>query len=298
MHYYVKYEQLLSFEVKSKMKYLFLTIFFILFANLSIPNNKTTYDTLDINNQHKTSSAADTSRTEANTVSVKESFASILYQLQILITEQEYIIKIYRKTIIGLIIAVIILAVILFLNLKKQFYFHRFPYYRQKKGYHPGLVCLQMISAYFGKRISYKKIKKASKLKGVQNVFSVGDLINTAENIGIQIKVVKTDINRLLSGICLPVILYLPNHMVIVHKITNEFVFVADPFYGFIKLKIFYFLSIWYSASIDQNGIAFLVKPYANFKGRARRIQKALTADYSAIKQLDKKERDTILCEI
>ncbi len=271
------------------MKHILLAIVFLLFANISIPNNNT---------QLKTTFTADTSQTKADTASIKESFTSILYQLQTLITEQEYIIKIYRKTIIGLIIAVAFLAVVLFLNIKKRFYFNRFPFYRQKKGYHPGLVCLQMISRYFGKKISYKRIKKVSKVPGTQNAISAGDLINAAENLGIQIKVVKTNINQLLPVICLPVILYLPNHMVILYKMTSEFVFIADPFYGFLKLKIFYFLSVWYSTSKNQNGIALLIKPSVNFKGKSSRIKKTLAADYSAIKQLDKKLCDTILCEI
>jgi len=280
------------------MKHIYLAVVFLLYANISMPNNNTAPDTLVKNAQLKTTFIADTTQAGADNALIKESFTSILYQLQTLITEQEYIIKIYRKTIIGLIIAVAFLAAVLLLNIKKRFYFNRFPFYRQKKGHHPGLVCLQMISRYYGKKISYKRIKKVSKVPGTQNTISVGDLINTAENLGIQIKVVKTDINQLLQVICLPVILYLPNHMVILYKITSEFVFIADPFYGFLKLKIFYFLSVWYSAGKNQNGIALLINPSANFKGKSSRIKKTLAADYSGIKQLDKKLLDTIFCKI
>ena len=280
------------------MKHLLITIVILFYSYLAIPNSKYAPDTFNSNSQHRSVPVADTTETEADTALINKSFTSILYQLQSLITGQEYIIKTYRKVITGLIIAVSILSVILFLNIKKQFYFHRFPFYRQKKGYHPGLVCLQMISKYFGKRISYKKIRKAAKVQGTKNVLSLGYLIDAAENTGMQIKVVKTDINQLLSVICLPVILYMPNHMVILYKITNEFVFIADPFYGFLKLKIFYFLSIWYSASKEQNGIAFLIKPSAHFKGRSDRIRKTLSADYSVMKQLDKKYWKNIICEI
>ena len=280
------------------MKNFFFTLLLLSFTNISLHNNNNDSDTAVINNQFSVNLAADTAYSEADTAAIKQSFTSILYQLQILITEQERIIGIYRKVIAGLIIAIAFLTVVLFLNIKKQFYFNRFPYYRQKKGYHPGLVCLQMISRYFGKKISYKRMKKISGITGTQKAVSLNNLINTAENIGIKIKIAKTDINQLLSAICLPVLIYLPNHMAILYKATNEYVFIADPFYGFLKLKLFYFVSVWYSAGKDHNGIALLIKPSDDFRGKSGRIQKTLASDYSAIKQLEKKYWNSIVCEI
>jgi hypothetical protein len=274
-----------------KMKNFYFTLLFLSFTNLSLPNNNNDSDTTF-------NLTSDTAISETDTLSIKQSFTGILYQLQIVITEQEKIIRIYRKAIVGLIIAVVFLAVVLFLNIKKKYYLNSFPYNRQKRGYHSGLVCLQMISRYFGKRISYKKIKKIALHTGMQKAVSLNDLIGTAENIGIKITAVKTDINQLLSAACLPAIIYLSNHMVILYKVNNEYIFIADPFYGFLKLKIFYFVSMWYSAGKDQNGIALLIKPSGDFRGRSGRMQKARAADYSAIKQLEKKHWNSVVCEI
>jgi hypothetical protein len=280
------------------MKNFFFALLLLSFTNLSLPNNNNNKDTTVINKQFRAGLSADSAHSEADTAAIKQSFTSILYQLQILITEQEKIIQIYRKAIAGLIIVVAFLAVALFLNMKKQIYFNRFPYYRQKKGYHPGLVCLQMISRYFGKKISYKRMKKISGITGTQKEIPLNNLINTAENIGIKIKVAKTDIDQLLSAVCPPVIVYLSNHMVILYKVNNEYVFIADPYYGFLKLKLFYFVSVWYSAGKDHSGIALLVKPSDDFAGKSGRLKKILATDYSAIKQLEKKYWNSIVCEI
>ncbi len=86
--------------------------------------------------------------------------------------------------------------------------------------------------------------------------------------------------------------------MAIIYKITNEFVYIADPFYGFIKLKVYYFLSTWYAAGKNQSGIALLICPSENFKGRTGRILKAQAIDYSEIKQLEKAYLDNIKVEI
>ena len=281
-----------------QLKHLFLLILYLLYSNSTFPNNKNNSDTIIINDQQKVISVNDSLESETDTLSIKESFASILYQLQFLISEQEYIIKTYRKVIIGLLIVVSFLIIALIINIKKQLYFPHFPFHRQKKGYHSGLVCLQMISKYFGKRISYKRIKKVSKMSGTLNALSVNDIIVTGENIGFQIKVIKTDINQLISGLHLPVILYLPNHMVILYKITNEFVFIADPFYGFLKLKIYYFLSTLYAGNKNKSGIALLIKPSVDLKGRSKRIQKTLSVDHSEIKPLEKRYWKEIICEI
>ena len=270
----------------------------MLYSSSGFTNDNTVFDTINNYDQQNINSVNDSSEFEIDTLSIKESFTSILFQLQSLVTEQEYIIKSYRKVIIGLIIIASFLVIVIIISIKRRFYFPYFPFYRQKKGYQSGLVCLQMISKYYGKRISYKRIKKASKISGTLNVLSVNDIINTAENIGFQIKVIKADINKLISGLYLPLILYLPNHMAILHKITNEFVYIADPFYGFLKLKIYYFLSTWYATDKNQSGIALLIKPSLNFKGRTRRIHKIQSFNYSEIQQLEKTYWKDIKCEI
>lgn len=270
----------------------------LLISSPVFPNNKTVKDTANNYEQVKASSIYDSSGFQTDTLSLKESFTSILFHLQSLVIEQEYVIKSYRKVIIGLVVIACGLLISLIIIIKKRYYFHSFPFYRQKKGYQSGLVCLQMISRYYGKRISYKRIRKSSKIKGTLKILSVNDLKNVAENMGFHIKVIKTDINQLISELFVPLILYLPNHMVILHKITNEFVHIADPFYGFLKLKIYYFLSTWYSAGKNQSGIALMIRPSEGFKGRTSRINKANLPDNSEIKQLEKTYWTGIKCEI
>jgi len=296
--YFIYYELLLRIEDKFYMRYFYILILYLLFSTLAFPSNKTTSDTINIYDQQQIISVYDSSEFQADTLSIKESFTNILFQLQSLVAEQEYIIKFYRKAVIGLIIIAGFLVIVIIIIIKRRFYFPHFPFYKQKRGYQSGLVCLQMISKYYGKKISYKRIRKASKISGTLNILSVNDIINTAENIGLRIKLINTDINKLISGVYLPLILYLPNHMAILHKITNEFVYIADPFYGFLKLKIYYFLSTWYAANKNQSGIALMIKPSGNFKGKARLIIKTQSLDFSEMKQLEKTYWKDIKCEI
>lgn len=280
------------------MRHFCILILYLLFSSMAFPGNKTISDTINNYDQRQVIPVNDSSELQADTLSIKESFTNILFQMQSLVTEQEYIIRFYRKVVIGLIIITGFLIIVIIIIINRRFYFPHFPFYKQKKGYQSGLVCLQMISKYYGKKISYKRIKKASKISGTLNILSVNDIINTAENIGFRIKVINTDIDKLISGVYLPLILYLPNHMVILHKITNEFVYIADPFYGYLKLKIYYFLSTWYAANKNQSGIALLIRPSVNFKGRNRRILKTQSFDYSDMKQLEKTYWNNIKCEI
>jgi hypothetical protein len=280
------------------MRHFYIIVICLLYSSSALPNNKILSDTANSNDQQQINYVNDSSEFQADTLSIKESFTTILIQLQSLINEQEYIIKSYRKVVMGLLIIVSFLVIVIIISIKRKFYFPHFPFYKQKKGYQSGLVCLQMISKYYGKKISYKRIKKASKIPGTVNVLSVNDLINTAENIGFHMKVIKANIDKLISGVYLPLILYLPNHMAILHKITNDFIYLADPFYGFLKLKIYYFLSTWYATNKNQSGIALLIRPSVDFKGRTRRILKTQSVDFSEIQQIERTYWKNIKCEI
>jgi hypothetical protein len=280
------------------MRHFYIIIICLLYSSSALPNIKILSDTTNSYDQQQNNSVYDSSEFQADTLSIEESFTTILIQLQSLITDQEYIIKSYRKVVIGLLIIVSFLVIVVIISFKRRFFFPHFPFYKQKKGFQSGLVCLQMISKYYGKKISYKRIRKASNIHGTVNVLSVNDLIDTAKNIGFHMKVIKADIDVLISGAYLPLILYLPNHMVILHKITNDFVYIADPFYGFLKLKIFYFLSTWYATNRNQSGIALLIRPSLDFKGRTRRILKTQSIDFSEIQQLERTFWKNIKCEI
>ncbi len=131
------------------VKYIFLLVLCLLYSYSAFPGKNYKSDTGIIYDQQNPMSVIDSAGHETDTISIKESFTNILYQLQSLISEQEFIIKTYRKVIIGLLIAVSFLVIALIINIKKQIYFPHFPFHRQKKGYHSGLVCLQMISRYF-----------------------------------------------------------------------------------------------------------------------------------------------------
>lgn len=279
------------------MKFIPVIPVLLLCLNPLLSNNNIA-DTSNLNGFTGNDVYEDTSLLKSDTSSVQNNLNAILYQLHSMMLEQQYSIKKYRAIVIGMILLISFLLIIIILFIKRHFYFPNFPFFRQKKGYHAGLVCLQMISKYFGNRISYRKIRKVAEVSESQEVLSLDDIADIADKTGLQIGVIKTDVRQLMSDIYLPVILYFQNHMAILHKITNEFIYLADPFYGFLKLKIYYFLSAWYAYDNNKKGIALLIRPLKFSKGKIKRVNKALSIDFSRIKLLDKKYWKEFKCDI
>ncbi len=280
------------------MRFIFLISVFLLYLNPAFPNTDNIYDTSETNALSGNGFAEDTSDFKSDTASVKKSINIILYQLHSLVLEQQYSIKKYKAILAGLVLLVSLLIIIIILGNKKYFYYPRFPYSRQKKGYQSGLVCLQRVSRYFGNRITYRKIKRIAKIPETQNSLSLNEIADIADKVGLQIGVIKTDVRELMSESYLPLILYFPNHMAVLYKITNEFIYIADPYYGFLKLKMYYFLSSWYVNDNNQKGIALLIRPSEYSKGKIKRVNKALSIDFSKIKLLDKKHWKEYKCDI
>lgn len=248
-----------------------------------------TTDTINVKDSSLIAIPADTSGIISDSASIDKSINIVLYQLQSIVLEQGYAIRRYRAVVISLVIVISFLVTVIILSVRKYLYFPQFPYYKQKKGFHPGLVCLKMVAKYFGNRISYRKIKRIVKESEPEAALTLQDIVGIAEKVGLQAGVIRTDIKQLVAGSYLPAIIYLPNHMVILHKISNEFIFIADPFYGFLKLKMYYFLSAWYAGYNNKQGIALLIRPLKYSKSKTKRVNKALSLDFSKIKLLDNK---------
>lgn len=211
----------------------------------------------------------------------------VVFRLQTEIVDLTGQLRIYQQFIFILFLIIAALSIGLLLNPLKKIFFSKFPLFQQKKGYNAGLVSLQMILKYYGKKASYKRMKK----KVSENDFTTLNLIEyvkLAKQYGLDAKVVKSDFDELINEIHFPVILCFNSHTAVLFKIDNQFAYLADPYYGLIKLYIYYFLGVWYTNYTEGKGIAVVIYPGNEFGKkipRRKKMNKLLT-----IKEIKNKE--------
>ncbi|WP_035790365.1 peptidase domain-containing ABC transporter [Clostridium beijerinckii] len=126
-----------------------------------------------------------------------------------------------------------------------------------------GCACLATISKQYGLKIPITKIREtAGTDKQGTSVFGI---IKAAEQIGFTAKGVKVNNpNDIFSEFLLPAIAHVIMegkllHYVVIHKISQNELLIADPGIGIIKYKPEEFFKIW-------SGILILMTPTAQFK--------------------------------
>jgi ATP-binding cassette, subfamily B, bacterial HlyB/CyaB len=133
----------------------------------------------------------------------------------------------------------------------------RFPFIMQHDEMTCGTTCLMMISKYHGKTFS------SSRLRDMAHVdlsgSSLANLAGAAEQFGFATRGLKIDIDA-LAQVTLPCIIHWQGyHYVVVYRITDEHVWVADPAKGLRKFTRSAFLENW-------NGITLTLDPTPSFE--------------------------------
>jgi hypothetical protein len=280
------------------MKYCVLCIVFLCTINNVWGNQFTeNYDSSVAGNavNSNTITVIDTSTSILNTDSIERGYNIMLYLYRLQIDQMERMNFRDRRIIfiLGLLIA-ILLFIIIRLTTRKAL-FSSFPYYRQKKGSQPGMVCLQMMHKYYyGKKISYKKLQRLVQTESDLNSMSVDDLAYIAEKIGFDVKVVKADLQQLNQEIQFPAILYMPNHMTVLYAHKNEYFHLADPYYGYLKLKLYYFATTWIDDDKNMKGIAIQLFPMKQAKRST--LRKLDPEKFSNLRSLDKRSWKNYTC--
>lgn len=205
---------------------------------------------------------------------------------------------IQSRRIIAVLFVLILICCLVFITLiSKRTLFRSFTHFRQKKGYQPGIVCLQMMHKYYyKKRITYKSIVKNTPLDQNQNILTIDDLAAISDSLGFDMKVVKTDLSVLYNELDLPLILYMPNHMSVIYAIKNDMFYLSDPYYGYLKLNPFYFAASWFVDDKNLKGIAiqlFPLKKVKNVVNRRLNLEK-----FSRLKSWDRKNWKNYGCEL
>lgn len=125
-----------------------------------------------------------------------------------------------------------------------------------------GPACLRMAARYYGKTFSFQYLREKSYV--TREGASLLGLRDAAVSIGMEATCVLASLDYLEFHAKLPCIVHWDNdHFVVVYKITNNHVYVADPAYGKAKYHKTYFLSHW--ASVDHQGYTLLLNPTDEF---------------------------------
>ncbi|MGV3609657.1 MAG: peptidase domain-containing ABC transporter [Fluviicola sp.] len=139
----------------------------------------------------------------------------------------------------------------------------KFPFYKQHDTMDCGPTCLKMIAKFYGRDISLEKLKLLSETTRAGS--SMKGISNSAEKIGFRTIGVKVDFENLKDNAPLPCICFWnDSHFVVVYKITNEKVLIADPAHGLLSYSHRDFLDNWigkHSNTKTEEGIALLLEP-------------------------------------
>jgi ATP-binding cassette subfamily B protein len=145
----------------------------------------------------------------------------------------------------------------------------QFQFYKQLDSADCGATCLRMVARHYGRHYSLEYLRQLSYLdrEGV----SLMGISDAAEKIGLRTLGVKTGFKRLSEDIPLPCVAHWQqDHFVVVYKIANAKVYVADPKVGKIELDEQEFLNGWISdvVNTEAQGILLLLEPTPDFYER------------------------------
>lgn len=141
----------------------------------------------------------------------------------------------------------------------------RFPFRSQLESSDCGPTCIQMVAAYFGKRLSLSVLKEYCNVTRLG--VSLKDVLDGCRRIGLRAVPLQLTIDK-LKEMPLPAILYWKQeHFVVLygvsHKKEENYYHIADPNYGKIKLKESLFTEAWTSNGME--GVAVALEPLPAF---------------------------------
>lgn len=143
----------------------------------------------------------------------------------------------------------------------------KFPFYKQPDYKDCGPTCLKIICKFYGKVVPLQQIRKLSETTRVGSSFM--GLSNAAEELGFSSLGVKIDFNTLKEDVPLPCIVHWnKEHFVVVYKINNNKVYIADPSYGIITYSKDEFIKQWIGPNgteDTEDGIALVLETTPDF---------------------------------
>lgn len=140
-----------------------------------------------------------------------------------------------------------------------------FPFRSQMESSDCGPACIQMVAAYFGKKLSLSALKEYCNVTRLG--VSLKDVLDGCKRIGLRAVPLQLTIDQ-LNEMPLPAILYWKQeHFVVLYEISHKkgeaYYYIADPNYGKIKLKANLIVEAWTSNGME--GVAIALEPLPAF---------------------------------
>ena len=139
-----------------------------------------------------------------------------------------------------------------------------------------GPACLKMIAAYYRMSFSLESLRKRCYITR-EGVSFLG-LSEAADSVGFRTIGVRIPFEMLSENVPLPCIVYWrQKHFIVVHKITKEKIYVADPAVGLIKYTHEEFMLNWASTVADgkPSGLVLIIEPTPSLFEKENEQEKA-----------------------
>lgn len=144
-----------------------------------------------------------------------------------------------------------------------------FPFYKQHDATDCGATCLRMVARYYGRFYSLEYLRSIShqRREGV----SLLEISDAAEQIGFRTLAAKITFAQLKQDVPLPcIIFWRQNHYMVVYKVGRNYVDVADPAVGLLRMKTEEFKDGFLQTAEDgeELGIALLLETTPEFSNK------------------------------
>ena len=140
-----------------------------------------------------------------------------------------------------------------------------FPHYIQHDAMDCGPTCLRMVAAYYGKRYSLEGLREKSFI--TREGVSMLGISEAAEKIGFRSICVQVGYEKLQEAPLPCIIHWNQQHFVVVYKLNDKHVWVADPGAGKLKYTKEEFCNCWGRSrkNEEDTGVALLLEPTPEF---------------------------------
>lgn len=140
-----------------------------------------------------------------------------------------------------------------------------FPRYIQHDAMDCGPTCLRMVAAFHGKRYSLEGLREKSFI--TREGVSMLGISEAAEKIGFRSICVQVGFEKLKEAPLPCIIHWNQQHFVVVYKLTDKHIWVADPGTGKLKYTKEEFCNCWLSSrkNEEDTGVALLLEPTPEF---------------------------------
>ena len=140
-----------------------------------------------------------------------------------------------------------------------------FPHYIQHDAMDCGPTCLRMVAAFYGKRYSLEGLREKSFI--TREGVSMLGISEAAEKIGFRSICVQVSYEKLKEAPLPCIIHWNQQHFVVVYKLNDKYVWVADPGAGKLKYTQKEFCNCWLSSrkNEEDTGVALLLEPTPEF---------------------------------